>query len=379
MEWHRTHPLPRPASLHPGRPGTNDQSRWTTTHCHAGPRRAPDGADQRDFVTLCSDRIAADADADAKIVCRAVSTHAERRAICAERVNPHPACQSKGSGRSPARLLFTSGIVWHTYTSDMASTIGDLIHVLSDGGHNGEIPLVWNAFEIAKRAHRGQRRRSGERYIHHPVEVATIVARHGGTVPAVCAALLHDVTDATSVPSSHLHSEFGPEIATMVEDMTTRLVRTQDAVSRDLSLLTLADRLHNLRTLRAIPAPSRRRASLDTLVFHVPLAQRLNEPTVAAEMTDLACTALDSLDRPDVRERRQRALSAIRRADPRAAAEAVAAFGGGAAIVGSDAVPEWAVATGGVGLLALLAAALFGHNPHAAQRLADLLRPARRD
>jgi len=72
----------------------------------------------------------------------------------------------------------------------MGSTIGDLIHVLSDGGHNSEVPLVWNAYDIAKRAHRGQCRRSSERYIHHPVEVATIVARHGGTVPAVCAALL---------------------------------------------------------------------------------------------------------------------------------------------------------------------------------------------
>jgi GTP pyrophosphokinase len=261
----------------------------------------------------------------------------------------------------------------------MGSTMGDLTRILSDDGHNGDIPLVWNAYEVAKRVHGGQRRRNGEPYIRHPVEVATIVARHGGTVPAVCAALLHDVIEDAAVPSSHLHTEFGSEIATMVEDMTTRVIRTHQAASNDLTLLTVADRLHNLRTLRRVSAPSRQRTSLDTLVFHVPLARRLNAPAVAAELTDLACAALGGLDHPDARERRQRAVSAIRRADPRAAAEVVAAFGGGAAIVGSGAVPEWAVATGGAGVLTLVAAALFGRDPKAAKRLADLLQAWRRN
>jgi (p)ppGpp synthase/HD superfamily hydrolase len=262
----------------------------------------------------------------------------------------------------------------------MGSTIGELTRILSDAGRNRDIPLVWNAYEVAKRAHRGQRRINGDRYITHPVEVATIVAHHGGTVPAVCAALLHDVIEESVVPSTNLQTEFGPEIATMVKDMTTRTIRTRDSAGRELTLLAVADRLHNLRTLRRVSTAGRQRASLDTLVFHVPWAHQLNVPTVAAEMTDLACAALDSLDldRLDAKECWQRLADVARRADLRLAIEAVAAFGGGAAAISGGAVADWALATGGTGILALVAAALFGRDPRAAKRLAELLAAWRR-
>ncbi|MEU4692312.1 HD domain-containing protein [Actinoplanes sp. NPDC023714] len=261
----------------------------------------------------------------------------------------------------------------------MGYTMGDLLRTLSDSGRHGDIPQVWNAYEIAKRAHGRQRRVSGDLYITHPVAVAGIVASHGGTIPAICAALLHDVIEDTRVTSNQLHAEFGPGIAGMVEDLTLDAVRSERSADPGLALVALADRLHNMRTISPLRAPRRQRASLDTLVFHVPLAHRLQVTGIATEMTELACATLDTLDSPGIRERRRRMTQAMRRADPRSAAEAVAAFGGGAALLGSGAVPEWALVSGGAGALALLAATLFGRDPRAAERLAALLRAHRRD
>jgi GTP pyrophosphokinase len=261
----------------------------------------------------------------------------------------------------------------------MSSTIGDVIGTVSEAGCHDDIPTVWNAYEVAKRAHRRQRRPNGEPYITHPVAVADIVASHGGTVTAICAALLHDVIEDTRITSNQLDAEFGSAVTDIVENLTLNAVRSQPTADQELTLIAIADRLHNLRTFSSLPAASRRRAALDTLVFHVPLAQHLQAPGIAAEMTELACATLDTLDGPNIRERRRRLTQAIRRADPRSAAETVAAFGGGAALLGSGAVPEWALVTGGAGALALLTAALFGHDPRAAQRLAALLRARRPD
>ena len=261
----------------------------------------------------------------------------------------------------------------------MGSTVGDMIHTVSDAGYNSDIPLIWSAYEAAERAHRGRRRNNGDRYISHPVEVATIVAGHGGTVPAICAALLHDVVEDAAVPVSLLQDEFGTEITALVEAVTAQVIRTSTAPNPQLMLVAVADRLHNLRTLRRGSAARRQQASLDTLELHVPLAHQLNMPAIAAELSALACATLDSLDRPGARERWDHIANAALRADPRWAADAVAALGGSAAIVGSGAVPEWALTAGGGGLLALATAMLFGRDPRAAKRLAEIIATWRRD
>jgi (p)ppGpp synthase/HD superfamily hydrolase len=257
----------------------------------------------------------------------------------------------------------------------MSAAMGSLVRVLSDTERHQDIPLVWNAYEVAERAHRGQRRVNGDRYISHPIEVATIVARHGGTVPAVCAALLHDVIEDTPFTAAQLRDEFGPDIAALVEALTDQVVREDETAAPELTLVTIADRLHNMRTLRRKPAASRQRASLDTLVFHVPLAQRLDEPALATELADLACATLDALTCDSAETRRLRVLAAMRRADPRLAAEVAAALGAGAAV----GVPEWALAGGSAGLLALVTAAVFGRDPRAARRLAEILAARRRN
>lgn len=245
--------------------------------------------------------------------------------------------------------------------------------ILSDNDRNDDIPLVYNAYDLAERAHRGQRRRSGDPYITHPVEVATIVAGHGGSAAAICAALLHDVIEDAHVRPSSLHAEFGPEIGTAVETLTAGAVRTSPEAGREVLLVAIADRLHNLRTLQPCPPATRRRASLDSLVWHVPAARRLGMPLVAAEITDLACAALADLEQHPAARRRRLVARAARRVNPRWATEAVAAAGGGAAILSAGIDPELALATGGAGLVALAAAVLFGRDPRAARRLAELL------
>jgi (p)ppGpp synthase/HD superfamily hydrolase len=221
-------------------------------------------------------------------------------------------------------------------------------------------------------------RRPRDRYIMHPLEVAAIVARENATATAVCAALLHDVVEDAGLSPALLHTEFGPDITTMVEDLTLRRVRNQSPVGPEAVLVMIADRLHNLRTIKPLPAARRQRVALDTLVFHVPLAQRLNLPAVAAEMTDISCAALASLDGPDARERCRHLATSLRRVRPRWAVDGIAAVGGGMALVGSDSVPAWLLAGGGAGVLAVVAAALFGPDPRAAERLSDLLEAWRR-
>src|SRR5688500_10962193 len=110
----------------------------------------------------------------------------------------------------------------------MGSTIGDIISTLSESGRYDDIPRVWHAYEVANQAHVHQLRATGARYIIHPVAVAAIVASQGGTGAAICAALLHDVIEDTSVTSDQLHAEFGPGVASIVADLTLNVLRDQE-------------------------------------------------------------------------------------------------------------------------------------------------------
>jgi guanosine-3',5'-bis(diphosphate) 3'-pyrophosphohydrolase len=127
---------------------------------------------------------------------------------------------------------------------------------------------VQAAYDIAEQSHRGQTRRSGEAYITHPVEVAEILADLGMPVPVLVAALLHDTVEDTEYSLAELREAFGDEIADLVDGVTkldkvkygqaaqAETVRKMVvAMARDIRVLVikLADRLHNMRTLGALP------------------------------------------------------------------------------------------------------------------------------
>ncbi|MFM2438805.1 MAG: hypothetical protein RLZ55_1630, partial [Actinomycetota bacterium] len=163
------------------------------------------------------------------------------------------------------------------------------------------------AFEIASYYHRDQKRKSGEPYITHPVAVATILAELGMTGPTVAAALLHDTVEDTDYSLDDLRAEFGDEIAALVDGVTkldkvkygsasaAETVRKMVvAMARDIRVLVikLADRLHNMRTLGAMPPHKQESKAHETLEIYAPLAHRLGMNTIKWELEDLSFATL---------------------------------------------------------------------------------------
>jgi guanosine-3',5'-bis(diphosphate) 3'-pyrophosphohydrolase len=175
-----------------------------------------------------------------------------------------------------------------------------------------QVLQVRKAYEMGARAHEGQTRRSGEAYITHPVAVAGILAELRLDAETLCAAILHDALEDTPLPRSEIEAEFSPTVAELVEGVT-KLDKLQFrdrqeaaaesfrkmmlAMARDLRviLIKLADRLHNMRTLDAMAADSRRRIARETLEIYAPIAQRLGMNKVKAELQDLGFRALHPL------------------------------------------------------------------------------------
>ncbi|GAA4433429.1 GTP pyrophosphokinase [Georgenia halophila] len=167
--------------------------------------------------------------------------------------------------------------------------------------------LILRAYEIAERAHEGQLRKSGDPYITHPVAVATILAELGMTPPTLAAALLHDTVEDTDYPLTSLRSEFGEEIALLVDGVTkldkvtygdaaqAETVRKMVvAMAKDIRVLVikLADRLHNARTWRYVSAGSAQKKARETLEIYAPLAHRLGMNTIKWELEDLSFATL---------------------------------------------------------------------------------------
>jgi len=170
-----------------------------------------------------------------------------------------------------------------------------------------DLSVLERAYATAERAHRGQMRRSGDPYITHPVAVATILADLGMTPPTLAAALLHDTVEDTDYSLEALRADFGEEIAMLVDGVTkldkvvygdaaqAETVRKMVvAMSRDIRVLVikLADRLHNARTWRFVPAASAERKARETLEIYAPLAHRLGMNTIKWELEDLAFSTL---------------------------------------------------------------------------------------
>jgi guanosine-3',5'-bis(diphosphate) 3'-pyrophosphohydrolase len=166
-----------------------------------------------------------------------------------------------------------------------------------------DIRLIERAYDVAAHQHRDQKRKSGDPYITHPLAVATILAELGMNQETLCAALLHDTVEDTGYTLDELRDEFGDEITALV-DGVTKLDRVKYgeaaeaetvrkmvvAMARDIRVLVikLADRLHNMRTLRYLPREKQERKARETLEIFAPLAHRLGMNTLKWELEDLA-------------------------------------------------------------------------------------------
>jgi guanosine-3',5'-bis(diphosphate) 3'-pyrophosphohydrolase len=143
------------------------------------------------------------------------------------------------------------------------------------------------------RAHRGQRRKSGDPFITHPVAVAAIITEIDIRPETICAALLHDTVVDTDYSRARLTEDFGEVVAHLV-DGVTELDRVKRKIvlvmARDPRVLglKLADRLHNMRTMRFLPPMQQARKSRETLEVSAPLAHQPGMATIKRELEDLA-------------------------------------------------------------------------------------------
>lgn len=171
-----------------------------------------------------------------------------------------------------------------------------------------DILLVRRSYRIAEQMHRGQGRKSGEPYITHPIEVATILARLGLDSPTVAAALLHDTVEDTSYTLERLEADFSSEIAVMVDGVTKLdKIHLGDAAEAEtwrkllvaagqdirVPIIKLADRLHNMRTLKFKSRPSQIRIANATKDVLIPLADRLGLYVIKRELEDLILETLE--------------------------------------------------------------------------------------
>ena len=165
--------------------------------------------------------------------------------------------------------------------------------------------MLAKAFRFASEAHEGQCRKSGEPFVAHPVEVAIILADLRMDVETLCAALLHDTVEDTSVTRDQVEAEFNPQVAQLVEGVTkiTRIevesltdeqaatIRKMFvAMSKDIRVIVikLADRLHNMRTLGALREDRRIFKARETLEIYAPIAHRLGINNIKWELEDLS-------------------------------------------------------------------------------------------
>lgn len=180
-----------------------------------------------------------------------------------------------------------------------------------------DISLIAKGYEVAKQAHEGQLRKSGEPYIIHPLNVAIILADLEMDKETIVAGLLHDVVEDTNVTEEDLEREFGDDVALLVDGVTKlekiplsggtdqsdaklemqaeNLRKMFLAMAKDIRviLIKLADRLHNMRTLKYQKPESQKRIAKETLEIYCPIAQRLGISKIKIELDDLSLKYLE--------------------------------------------------------------------------------------
>ena len=196
--------------------------------------------------------------------------------------------------------------------AEQISNYEELLGCMENFGSNYDIELVKKAYELCVKAHEGQKRRSNEDYYIHPFNVAKIIVSLGLDSESIAAALLHDVVEDTEYTDEDMKREFGGEVALLVDGVTKigrlnfsskeqqqaeSLRKMLIAMGKDIRviIIKLADRLHNMRTIDAMPEQKQRDVSVETLEVYAPIAHRLGIRPVKEELEDLAIKHLDPI------------------------------------------------------------------------------------
>lgn len=187
--------------------------------------------------------------------------------------------------------------------------ISDLCGLADTYLESDQVKEIYRAYLFGAQAHEGQHRASGEPYIHHPIEVARILAQMRLDYETIVAAILHDVIEDTETVKGQIAEEFGAEVADLVdgvskltqisfkskaESQAENFRKMLLAMARDIRviLVKLADRLHNMRTLSALPPEKRRQIARETLEIYAPIANRLGLNSIRQELEDLGFQSL---------------------------------------------------------------------------------------
>ena len=189
-------------------------------------------------------------------------------------------------------------------------TIEMIIQKILTDDKQYDLSKIISAYEFAAKAHEGQKRSSGQAYIIHPLAVAYILLELGMDTDTICAALLHDVVEDTDATLDDLKKRFGQDVAMLVDGVTKlgkMPVFTKEeqqaenirkillAMSQDIRvmIIKLADRLHNMRTLKYRPIEKQRNTALETMNIYAPIAHRLGIRAIKEELEDLSFHYLD--------------------------------------------------------------------------------------
>ena len=189
-------------------------------------------------------------------------------------------------------------------------TIEMIIQKILKDDKQYDLSKIISAYEFAAKAHAGQKRSSGQDYIIHPLAVSYILLELGMDTDTICAALLHDVVEDTDATLDDLKKRFGQDVALLVDGVTklskiptsTKEEQAAEnirkillAMSQDIRvmIIKLADRLHNMRTLRYRPLDKQRNVALETMNIYAPIAHRLGIRAMKEELQDLAFHYLD--------------------------------------------------------------------------------------
>ncbi len=197
-------------------------------------------------------------------------------------------------------------------------TYEDLKKLTEESGKPYDMEKIERAYEMARSAHKDQRRLSGELYISHPIAVACLVVNLGLDTDSVIAALLHDVVEDTGLSLDALRQNFGADVALLVDGVTKlgkikfssmeeqqaeNLRKMLMAMSKDVRvmLVKLCDRLHNMRTGDAWPEQKRRDKALETMEVYAPIAHRLGISSIKEELEDRSLQYLDPVGYEEIR------------------------------------------------------------------------------